>query len=88
MSRAIFEVYAKVIDANGAYNTLTGYPKVYDSNSYDGDVEKALARARGEYHTCLGTMYPRDDRQAQFVMVLDSRTGLAIESGYVGVNES
>ena len=49
MQRQIFEVYAKVVDANGAYNTLSGYPKVFDSKLYDNDIGKALQRARGAY---------------------------------------
>lgn len=84
MKRAIFEVYAKVIDANGAYNTLSGYPKVYDSRLYDNDIAKTLNRARGEYNSCLGTMYPRDDRQAQFALLIDASTGLVLESAYIG----
>ena len=38
MNREIYEVYAKIVDANGTYNTLSGYPKVFDSKNYDGDV--------------------------------------------------
>lgn len=49
MIRTIYEVYAKVVDANGAYNTLTGYPKTFDSRSYGGDTEKTLQRAKGEF---------------------------------------
>ena len=71
--RNIFEVYAKVVDANGAYNTLSGYPKVFDSNSYEGDVDKALRRAKAEYNETLGGMYKRDDRQIQTVLLLTAR---------------
>ena len=70
MKREIYEVYAKVIDANGAYNTLSGYPKVYDSHQNDDDCEKARSKAYAEYHTVLGTMYSRTDRQKQFAMLL------------------
>ena len=45
MKRAIFEVYAKVVDANGTYNTLSGYPKAFDSRSYGGDIDKTLLQA-------------------------------------------
>lgn len=48
MRRAIFEVYAKVVDANGSYNTLSGYPKVFDSRHYNNDIAKTLQRAQGE----------------------------------------
>ena len=84
MKRIIYEVYAKVVDANGAYNTLSGYPKVYDSRNYNNDFVKTYNRAKGEYNTCLGTMYPRDDRQAQFAMLIDASTGLVLESAYIG----
>lgn len=84
MKRAIFEVYAKVIDANGAYNTLSGYPKVYDSRLYDNDIAKTLNRARGELHNALAAMYPRDDRQAQFAMLIDASSGMVVDSAYIG----
>lgn len=71
--RAIYEVYAKVVDANGAYNTLSGYPKVFDSNSYEGDTDKALRRAKGEFSDTVGAMYKRDDRQIQTVLLLTAR---------------
>lgn len=71
--RAIYEVYAKVVDANGAYNTLSGYPKVFDSNSYSGDTDKALKRAKAEFHECIGAMFKRDDRQIQTVILMTAR---------------
>ena len=42
MKREIYEVYAKVVDANGAYNTLSGYPKVFDSHQNNDDLEKVM----------------------------------------------
>jgi len=84
MQRDIYEVYAKVVDANGNYNTLSGYPKVFDSKLYDNDVEKAKNRAYGEYHTVLGTMYPRDDRQLQIAMIIYANTGYQIEMARIG----
>lgn len=84
MQRAIFEVYAKVVDANGSYNTLTGYPKVFDSRNYGNDVVKTYNRARGEFNSCLGTMYTRDDRQVQIAMILDVSTGIQLAMEYIG----
>lgn len=84
MRREIYEVYAKVVDANGTYNTLSGYPKVYDSRSYNNDCEKARNRAYGEYHTVLGTMYTRDDRQCQIAMIIRANDGLQIEKISIG----
>ena len=70
MKRVIYEVYAKVVDANGAYNTLSGYPKVFKSDSYDNDCEKTLRRAEGEFSDTWGTMCKRDDRQLQTVILM------------------
>lgn len=84
MQRAIFEVYAKVVDANGSYNTLTGYPKVFDSRNYNNDITKTYNRARSEFCTALSGMYTADTRQAQFAMILDASTGNQLDMEYIG----
>ena len=84
MQREIYEVYAKVVDANGAYNTLNGYPKVFDSHQYNDDCEKAKNRALAEYHNVLGDMYKRDDRQEQLAMIISANLGIVIESNKIG----
>lgn len=83
MVRAIYEVYAKVVDANGAYNTLTNYPKVFDSRSYNGNTEKALQRAKGEFHETFGAMCKRDDRQLQTVILMTA-AGQVIDRQTIG----
>ena len=65
--REIFEVVAKVVDANGTFNPLTGYPKTFDSRNYQDDINKAQRRAEGEFAECWGAMCKRDDRQIQTV---------------------
>ena len=84
MSRNIYEVYAKIVDANGSYNTLSGYPKTFDSKNYNDDSEKAKNRAYGEYHSTLGAMYTRDDRQLQIAMIIHANSGLQIEMARIG----
>lgn len=84
MLREVYEVYAKIVDANGAYSTLNGYPKTYDSRSYNNDCEIARKRAYGEFHNVLGTMYTRDDRQVQIAMILRASDGLQIEKVNIG----
>lgn len=84
MKREIFEVYAKVIDANGAYNTLTGYPKAFDSKSFDNNIDKARQRAYGEWHECLGAMCKRDDRQVQIAMIIRASDGIQLECSVIG----
>ena len=84
MKREIYEVYAKVVDSNGSYNILTGYPKIFDSRNYNNDVEKAKNRAYGEWHECIGAMCKRDDRQLQFAMIIRARDGVQIELAKLG----
>lgn len=83
MVRNIFEVYATVVDANGSYNTLSGYPKRFDSRSYDNDIDKALKRARGEFYDTIGAMCKRDDRQLQTVILMQAN-GQVIDRQAIG----
>ena len=83
MQRQIFIVSAYVVDANGTFNSLSGYPKTFDSRSYGNDIDKALRRATGEYHDTLGAMCKRDDRQLQTVMLM-SADGCVIDHKSIG----
>ena len=83
MKRQIFEVYAKVVDATGAYNTLSGYPKAFDSRSYGGDIDKTLKRATGEFCETFGAMCKNDSRQLQTVILM-SADGFVIRKETIG----
>lgn len=83
MVRNIFEVYAKIIDANGSYNTLSGYPKIFDSRNYNNDVDKTLQRAKGEFHDTFGAMCKRDDRKMQMVLLMTA-IGQIIDREFIG----
>lgn len=83
MKRQIFEVYAKVVDSNGTYSTLSGYPKTFDSRNYDNDIDKTLRRATGEFSETYGAMCKRDDRQLQTVILM-SADGFVIDRKFIG----
>lgn len=84
MARSIFRVEAWVVDANGTFNVLTGYPKNFDSNSYDGDSDKALKRAMGDFSEVFGAFCKRDDRQLQTV-ILTQANGQLIDRKSLGM---
>lgn len=84
MQREIYEVTAKVVDANGTYNSLSGYPKVYDSRSYGNDLEKTLMRARGGWHEALDAMSKVDTRQVQFAAIIRVSDGVQIALEKIG----
>lgn len=83
MKRQIFIVNAEVVDANGTFNTLNGYPKTFDSKNYGDDIEKTRLRAEGEYSETYGAFCKRDDRQLQTVMIYTA-DGFLIDHKHIG----
>ena len=83
MQRQIFIVYASIVDANGTFNQLTGYPKLFDSRSYNNDIDKAKIRATGEFSETFGAMCKVDSRQLQTVILM-SADGFMIDRKSIG----
>ena len=71
MKRQIFEVYARIVDANGTYHIMDGYPKTYDSRGYNNDIDKTLNRAKSDAFNMASTFTSGagDTRQLQTVTV-------------------
>lgn len=67
MARQIFRVDAWIIDANGTYNQISDYPKIFDSKRYNDDVDKAYRRADGDASDTWADMCKQDSRQVQTV---------------------
>ena len=89
MAREIFVVYAAIVDSNGTFNALSGYPKSFDSKNYSDDVQKAMNRAYADYHEVVGAFYKRDDRKVQMATILNAATGFQMEHTAIGLlNES
>lgn len=83
MARQIFLVDAHVVDKNGTFNFLEGYPKKFDSNSYQGDIDKTKKRAEGDASDIWGAMCKVDERQIQTV-ILSTVDGFVIETKTMG----
>lgn len=79
MQRQIFVVTAQIVDANGSYAALSGYPKTFDSRNYNNDIDKTRRRAEGEFAETWGAMCKRDDRQLQSVQLM-SADGFVMDS--------
>ena len=83
MKRQIFKVDAQILDANGVFHVLDGFPVTFDSRTYatvdDDGIEKANLRARGKLYETAGIMCKNDTRQMQTV-VLSAMNGLQIET--------
>ena len=83
MARQIFKVDAYIVDANGTFNHLSGYPKIFDSRNYNDDVEKAQRRADGDMSDRWGDMCKVDTRMIQTV-TLSTVDGFQIERRSMG----
>ena len=83
MARQIFVVDAHIVDANGAFHYLDGYPKTFDSNNYQNDIDKAQKRAEGDMSEQWGAFCKRDDRMIQTV-TLSTVDGFQIERKTMG----
>lgn len=74
MLRQIYIVRASVVDANGSWSELTGYPMTFDSKNYiknhgEEAVNIARKRAEGEAADVWSDMCKVDNRQVQLVTV-------------------
>ena len=84
MRREIYQVSAMIVDANGTFNNLSGYPKIFDSRSYGNDIEKTLQRAKGDWCEVLGAMAKIDTRQVQVAFVTRVSDGIQIMRDVIG----
>ena len=71
MAKNIFLVDAYQVDGQGTYAHINGYPKPFSSESYDGDVDKALKRAQGAFASAWADFCSVDNKQIQMVTLMD-----------------
>ena len=83
MARQIFIVDAHIVDANGTFNYITGYPKTFDSQNYSNDTEKARRRAEGDMSEAWANMCKVDTRMISTVS-LSTVDGFQIDSKSYG----
>ena len=69
--RNIFIVSAYIVDSNGTFAYLSGYPKTFDSKNYSDNVDISKKRAEGDMSEQWGAMCKRDDRMIQTVTLED-----------------
>ena len=74
----------------GVYSVLQDYPKRFDSRNYnsteanpDGDVVKALAMAKSEFHSRLSA-FEASDTRAMWTVTLERANGTQIMSESYG----
>lgn len=80
MARNIFIVNATqvvVSDANpqGIFSVISGYPKTYDSMSFNDDTEAALRAAKSEYYSRLSANYAGSANRVMATVTLSQANG-------------
>ena len=84
MKREIYEVRAIIVDANGTYNPLSGYPKTFNSANYQNDIELTRRRACAELSDVKSAFLKRDDRQVQIAQITRLSDGMTMETFFDG----
>ena len=91
MKRQIYIVDAIVVDANGTFAHMSGYPKTFDSKNFldkatatETAVDIAKKRAEGDMSETFGAMCKVDTRQLQTVTLMTA-DGFLIESKKLGM---
>ena len=68
----------------GLFSTVSGYPKTYDSQSYNGDAEAALNAAKAEYYSRLSANYVGSAARVMATVTLEQADGRAILRESIG----
>lgn len=75
----------------GIYSAMSGYPKTFDSRSYDataenpnGNEEKALNAAKSEYFSRLSAMYVGSASRVMAMVTLERADGRQIMRESIG----
>ena len=83
MARNIFIVNAtQVVTSDshpeGLFSVISGFPKNYDSETYEGNAEKALNAAKSEYYARLSANYAGSTARVMATVTLSQANGQLI----------
>lgn len=89
MARNIFTVNAtQVVTSDshpeGLFSVISGYPKNYDSESYNGDTEAALKAAKSEYYSRLSANYAGSTSRVMATVTLEQANGQLVMRDSMG----
>ena len=86
MKREIYEVSAKVVDASGAYNNLSGYPQSFDSHQNNDDLDKARNKAYAAFDAAGSAGYTAaaSGRPLTIVSIVRISDGLQLDKKCIG----
>ena len=69
----------------GLFSVVSGYPKQFDSTSYDGDIDKTRRMANAEYYNRLGAMYgDTNENRVMKTVTLENARGDMLLHEFIG----
>ena len=89
MARHLFivnatQVVTSISHPEGLFSVLDGYPKTFDSRSYNGDTDAALRAAKAEYFSRLSANYSGSASRVMSVVTLEQADGRTILRESIG----
>ena len=85
------QVVTSASHPEGLFSTVSGYPKTFDSRSYnataqnpDGDIDAALRAAKAEYYSRLSANYAGSQNRVMATVTLEQADGREILRDCVG----
>ena len=86
LQREVYEVSAKVVDASGGYNNLTGYPQSFDSHQNSDNCDKAYFKAMAAYSDAekAGYTAAQSGRPLTIVSLLRVSDGMQLKKTCIG----
>lgn len=78
------QVVVSQSNPQGLFSTVTGYPKIYDSNSFNDDTEATLRAAKAEYFSRLSANYVGSEARVMAVVTLEQADGRQIMRDSIG----
>lgn len=85
MQRQIFEVQSKTYSqfVGGYVSNLSGYPKTFDSHSYNDDIDLTLKKAQGAFAQAWSDACKIDNREIQTILLI-TIDGVILEKKVIG----
>jgi len=79
------QVVTSESNPQGILSVVSGYPKIFDSVSYGGDVEATMKAAKADYYNRLSANYANiNPNRVMTTVTLEEANGHQIQRGFVG----
>ena len=68
----------------GLFSVVSGYPKFFDTESYNGDVAAAMRSAKAEYYSRLSANYSGAPARVMATVTLGNAAGVSLLHESIG----